>query len=164
VRRNAAVFLVAVVACAQQHHSGQSDPTAHRVYDHRTGKIMELFARSGLDPGLNAVGLVPGNTFKKRVHKADDDGRSDELRPKLGALGNAARDDGGDGGGKGEQEEKLHQLVAVLGGQRLSADKKAGAVGDAVAHRKVHDGGDREVDQNFDQSVDLVLFADGTEF
>ena len=100
--------------------------------DHdRAGEVVELRAGQRLDPGLDAEALVPGDAFEQRIDQADDDGRGHQLRAEAGALGDAAGDDGRDGGGEGEQEEELHQVVAVAGHQLLGADEEAGAVGHA---------------------------------
>ena len=58
--------------------------------------------------------LVPGNAFKEGIDKPYDDGGCNQLGPKLGAFGNAARNNGGDGRGKCEQEKELDQLVAIF--------------------------------------------------
>src|SRR5659263_573762 len=88
--RDAAILAVAVGARAQQDHGGQRNPAAHRMHHHATGKVMKLGAGQAFDPALHAKMLVPGNALKKRVDKADDDRRGDQLRPEAGALGNAA--------------------------------------------------------------------------
>ena len=108
--------------------------------------------------------LVPGNAFKEGINKPNDDGCGDELGPKLGALGNAARNNGGDGCGKCEQEKELDQLVAVFISQCLCADHETGAVSHTVAHNKIGQRGHAKVHQDFDQRVDLVFFANGAEF
>ena len=81
------------------------------------------------------------------------------MRAELGAFGDAARNDGGNGGSEGQQKEELDQVITVLGGQLLGPHKESGAVGHAVAHHKINHGGHRKIHQDFDQRVDLVLFA-----
>ena len=141
VGAHAAVLAVAVAARAQQQHRRQRDPAAHRVHHHRAGEIVELLAREPLDPALPAEVLVPGHALEERVHEADDDGRGDELRAEARALGNAARDDGRNGRREGQQEEELHQRVAVVQGQVIGSHQEGGAVGHRVADEEVGDGG-----------------------
>ena len=100
--RNFAVFTVTVVTRTQQNDRRQSDPAAHGVDHHRARKVMELIARERLDPGLHAKVLVPDNALKEGVDKAHDHCCGDQLWPELGPLGNAPRNDGGYGGGKGQ--------------------------------------------------------------
>lgn len=164
MRRDRAVAAVAVAARAQQDDRGQRQPAAHRVHDDRAGEIVELRARQLEDPGLDAEALVPGDAFEERVDHADQDGGGRELRAEAGPLGDPARDDGRDGGGEGEQEEELHQVVAVAGHQLLGAHQEAGAVGHGVAEEEIGDRGDAEVRQDLHQGVDLVLLADGSQF
>ena len=102
---------------------------------------MEFIARGGFDPGLHAKLLVPNDALKEGINQAHNHGRGQQLRVKARPLGNAARDDGRDGGCKGQQKEKLDQLVAVLGGQLLGPHKKVGAVGHPVADQKINHGG-----------------------
>ena len=157
VRRHGAVFTVTVGARAQQQHGQQRQPAADRMHHHAACKVMEFGAGQLLDPALHAKLLVPHNPFKQRVDATHDHRGGDQLRPELGALGNAARDDGRYGSGEGQQKEKLDQLVAVLGGQLLGADQQAGAISHAIADQKVSDGRYRKVHQYFDQGVDLVF-------
>ena len=102
MRRNGTVFAVAVAACAQQDHRGQGQPAAHGVHHHRACKVVKLSAGVGQQPGLDAPLLVPSHTFIQGVDHAHQNRSSDQLWPKLGALGNAAGDDGGNGGRKGQ--------------------------------------------------------------
>ena len=88
----------------------------------------------------------------------------------MGALGDAARDDRRDRGREGAEEEELDQLEALrlkrlcAAADHVGALKKRDAVGDAVADEEVGDRRDREVDQDLDQRVDLVLVAHGADF
>ena len=43
-------------------------------------------------------------------------------------------------------------------------DEEVGPVSHAVAHEEVHDRRHREVDEDLDQCIDLVLLADRAEF
>ena len=108
--------------------------------------------------------LVPGDAFKERINKPNDDGGCNELRPKLGALGNAARNNGGNGSCKCEQEKELDQLVAIFVSQGLCADHEAGAIRHAIADHKISQRGHAKVHQDFYQRIDLVFFANSAEF
>ena len=133
------------------------------MHNHAACKVMKFSPGLRLDPGLHAEMLVPDNTLKEGVNKTDDDSRCNQLRPKACPFGNAARDDGGNGGSKRQQKEELHQFIAVPSHQGFGANKKAGAIGDGVAHDEIHHGRYREVHQNFDKRVDLVFAAHGAE-
>jgi hypothetical protein len=74
---------------------------------------MELGAE-GLCQACTPKVLVPGDAFEEGIDQAHQHRRGDQLRIELGALGDAAGDDGRDGGGKGQQEEELDQLEAAL--------------------------------------------------
>src|SRR5574343_1312731 len=102
------------MARAEQQDGGKGNPAPHGMYHHRAGEIVKFFAKAGLEPGLDAEGLVPGDALEEGVNKADQDKGGDQLRMEASAFGNAAGDDGGDGGHKSEQEEELGQLKAVL--------------------------------------------------
>ena len=80
MRGHAAVLAVAAAARAQQQHRDQTDPAAHRVHDHGAGEIVELLAERGLEPGLHAEMLVPGDALEKRVDEADQQEGGGELR------------------------------------------------------------------------------------
>ncbi len=121
---------------------------------------MELIARERLDPSLHAKVLIPDNALEEGVNKTHDHRRGDQLRPELCPLGNAARNDGGVGGGKGQQKEELDQVVAVFGGQLLGSHKEGVAISYAVTDHKINPSGYRKIHQDFDQRIDLVLFAD----
>ena len=121
---------------------------------------MKLLPRHGFDPALHTKMLVPGDALKKRVHKAHDDCRCHQLRPELGALCNAARHDGRDGGCEREQEEELDQRIPAELHQRLCANKKMRAVGHGVTDDEIDHRGYRKVHQDLDQRIHLVLFAD----
>ena len=163
MRRNGAVFAVTVAACAEQQHSGQGNPATHRMHHDRTRKVVELVARDFFQPSLETKMLVPGDAFEEGVNKAHDDGCCDQLGPKACAFGNAARDDGGNGGGKREQEKELDQVIAVFVSQCFSAHHEAGAVGHAITNGEIGHGRDTKVDQDFDQRIDLVFLANGAE-
>ena len=121
---------------------------------------MEFGPGQVFDPGLHTEVLVPDDALKEGVDEPHHHGSGQQLGPELGPLGNAARDDGRNGGRKGEQEEELHQVVAVFGCQLFGSNEKVRAIGHAVADHEIHDGGHGKVHQNFHQRVDLVLFAD----
>ena len=77
---------------------------------------MELSACGGLDPGLHAKVLIPGDAFKEGVHKTNNDRGGHQLGPKARAFRNTARNDGGNGSRKSQQKEELDQVIAVPGG------------------------------------------------
>jgi len=90
------------------------------------------------------------------------------------ALGDTARDDRRNRGGEGHQEEELDQIVAAMAeavalagrgaGQHRGVGQEVGAVGDHVADEKIGHCRDRQVDQDLDQRVDLVLAPDRADF
>ena len=53
------------MARAEQQDGGQRDPAAHGMHHDRTGKVVELFAEAGLQPGLDAEGLIPGDALEE---------------------------------------------------------------------------------------------------
>ena len=122
-------------------------------------KIAEILARGGLDPILNAIRAVPHDAFKKRINETHDDGCRYELRPKFSSLCNAARNNGRYGGGESEQEEKLHQVVAIFLRERFCAYKKAHAISHPIAHQKIHHGGHGKIHEDLHQCVDLIFSA-----
>ena len=83
-----------------------------------------------------------------------------EARP----LGDAARDDRRNRGREGQEEEELDQREAVLLNEGVGAGEEMHAVGDPVTDEEIGDRRDREVGQDLDQRIDLVLLADGAEF
>jgi hypothetical protein len=92
---------------------------------------MKLLTRQSLDSGLHAKVLVPDDAFKERINSAHYDGGCDQLRPKLGPLGDAARNDRWNGSRKSQKEKDLDQRVTIFGGQFLGPYKKAGAMSPA---------------------------------
>ena len=138
MRGNGTVLAVAIAASAQQDHSRQCDPPANGMHHDRAREIMEFLTRYRLDPGLHAEMLVPGDALEERVDEADDDRGSQQLRPELGAFGNAARNDGGNGRRERQQEEELDQFIAILGRQLLGANEEAGAIRHRIADEEIH--------------------------
>jgi hypothetical protein len=65
--------------------------------------------RSSIQPGLDAVGLVPGDALEEGIDEADQQEGGGELRAEARAFGDAAGDDGRDRRGEGQQEEELGQ-------------------------------------------------------
>jgi hypothetical protein len=82
-------------------------------------RVWALITLKPNHPTVNTQAPVPGEPFEKRVDQADDDGGGNQLRPELGALGDAARDDGRNRGGKSQQEEELDHFIAIPGRQLL---------------------------------------------
>ena len=157
-----AILTVATVARTEQQHGRQGDPAAHGMHHNGAGKIMEFGTKGAFQPFLNAIVLIPGDAFIERVDKPDQHKGSGQLRVELGAFRNAAGNDGRDRRSKGQQEEKAGDVVAALLGDLRGADEEVGAVGHGKTDGKVGHGGHGEVGQNFDQGIDLVLFADST--
>ncbi|MGF6262122.1 hypothetical protein OKW49_003050 [Paraburkholderia youngii] len=124
---------------------------------------MERRAERLREPVLNAETVVPCDAFEERIDEADQHERREQLRVELGALGDAARHDRGDRGGERQQEEKAHERIAVMLGERRGAVEKLHTVCDRVADEEVRDRRHREVHQNLDQCIDLVLLAHGAE-
>jgi hypothetical protein len=147
------------VARAEEKHGRQRDPAAHGMDDDRAGEVVKLLAKSRLEPGLDAEGLVPGYAFKEGIDEADEHEGGDQLRVEFGSLGNAAGNDGRDRRRESQQEEELGQFVTVLRHQRFDAAEEIDPVGDAVANEEVGYGRHAEIGQNLDQRIDLVLFA-----
>ena len=115
------------------------------MHDDGTSEVMELLAECCLEPGLDAECLVPGDTLEEGIDEADQKEGGDQLRIEFRPLGDAAGNDGRDGGCEGKQEEELGQLEAVLLHQRLDTAEEIDAVGDAVANEEVGHGGHAKV-------------------
>ena len=161
---DAAVLVVAAAPRTEQDHGGQPDPAADRVHHDGAGEIMELFAEAGLEPGLDAVSLVPGDALEEGVDEADQQEGGGQLRAEARALGDAAGNDGRDRRGEGQQEKELGQLEAAFLHQGFGAGKEIHAVGDAVADEEVGQGRYRKVGEDLDQRIDLVLLAHRAQF
>src|SRR4029078_1149472 len=86
-----------------------------------------------------------------------------ELRIETRAFGDAARDDRRNRSSEGEQEKELGELIAALLRQRGAAAEEVDPIGDAVADEEISDGGHREVSENFDQRIDLILAPHGAQ-
>jgi hypothetical protein len=141
------------------------------MHDDRAREVVELGAQLGFEEGLlQAKILVPDDAFKEGVEQADNQGRGDALGQELGALGDAARDDGWHGRCEGAQEEEPHQRealpVVALGAAAdgLGIEEERHPIGDGETDEKVGDCGNGEVDQDLAQRVDLVLVPDGAGF
>ena len=164
MRRDTPVFRVTSVACPKKEHSRQCNPAAHGVNHDRAGKIVEFFAVGGLEPGLNAEGLIPGNTFKEGVYKANQQESRSQLRVKFGTFGNAARNNGGNSGREGQQEEKLCQFKTIFRHQRFDATEEVDTIGNPIADKEIRYGRHGKISQNFNQCVYLVFLAYRPEF
>ncbi|MNR08696.1 hypothetical protein D3C85_1248640 [compost metagenome] len=80
---------------------------------------MKTRAKTLRQPDLHAKVAIPDDTFEKRIDEGDDQHRGAQLRGEACTLGDAAGDDRRDRRGKGQQEEELHQAVAMLLAQHL---------------------------------------------
>ena len=133
---------------------------------------MELGAKGPFHEVLEAVVVVPGQALEEGINQRHQHEGRDELRIELGAFGDAARDDRRNGGREGQEEEELHQVIALgrkaaaFGHARdhLRALQEANAVSQAVADEEIGDGGGREIHQDLHERVDLRAFAHGTHF
>ncbi len=124
---------------------------------------MERGAKIVFQPCLETVIFTPDQPFIEGVDQGDQHDGSQHIGPEAYALGNAAGDDGRDGGGKGEQKEEMHQLVAVgdlANGQQLRNRSKEGdAIGNVETDQEVGDSREAEVGQHTHQRIDLILFS-----
>ena len=107
------------------------------MHDNRAGKVVELRAEAVLEPGLEAVSLIPGNAFEEGIDEADDEEGGGELRIEARTLGDAAGNDGWNRGGEGQQEEELGECVAIMFGQHLGTTEEVHAIGNAVADKEI---------------------------
>ena len=142
-------------------------PAAERVHDDGAGEILERRAENRIEEVLLQPEVaVPVDAFKQRVEQPDHGGGSHRLGGKPRALGDAAGDDCRHRRCKGAEEEEAHERVALravarrTAGDRRGALQEPNAVGDRVPDGEIGDGGDGEVDQDFDERVDLILVAD----
>ncbi|RMP71976.1 hypothetical protein ALQ17_05320 [Pseudomonas fluorescens] len=162
--RHQAPFTVAPVARAKQQHRRQRQPAAHGVDHHGAGEIMEAGAKGRKQPGLQAEIAVPHHALKKRVDKRHDQSGRAKLRRKPCPLGNAPGNDRRDRRRKGQQEEELHQAVAMVGADHRRRLHEAHPVGDPIAYKEIGQCGDGEVAEDLRQGVDLVLLAHRADF
>ena len=162
--RNPPFLRVSPVAGAEEDDGGQGDPAAHRMYHDRPGEVMELLTIVGLEPRLDAKGLIPGNSLEQRVDEADDQEGRRQLRVEPGPLGDAARNDSRNRRREGQQKKELGQFEAILLHQRLGTGEEVDTVGDAVADEEVGDRRYREVGEDLHQRIDLALLADRAQF
>ncbi|MNN57287.1 hypothetical protein D3C81_1722690 [compost metagenome] len=65
-------------------------------------------------PGLHTEVAIPGHAFEKGIDECHDQQGRAQLRAKSRPFGNAAGDDRRYGRGKGQQEEKLDQFIAMV--------------------------------------------------
>ncbi len=90
------------MAGAEQENSRKRNPPPHRMHNDRPGKIMKFCTVACFQPSLNTEGVVPGNAFKEGIDKADQHKSCNQLRMKFGTFSDTARNNGGNGGGKGQ--------------------------------------------------------------
>ena len=159
MRRYASLLAVAPAPRAQQQHGRQADPAAHRMHHHGTREIVEFAAEGRLQPGLDAVVVIPGDALEEGINETDQQEGRTQHGVEARALGHAAGDDGRNGGSEGEQEEELHQFVAVLLGERFRTAEKGDAVGDGIADEEIGHRGNGKIGHDFHQRVHLVFLA-----
>ena len=121
---------------------------------------MECRAKLALQPLLHTKAAVPGNAFEQWIDQADDQEGADQHGIEAGAFGNATTDDGGNGRGKGQQEEEFSQIETVIGNQGARAAHERLSICDAVAEEKIGHGRSGEIGDDLHQRIDLVFTAD----
>ena len=82
-----------------------SNPYA--VHHDGTCKVVKAGAETFFEPCLKTKIAVPDHAFKKRIDHRNNGTGSKQLRHKACALGNAAGNNGRNGGGKGQQKKNL---------------------------------------------------------
>ncbi len=119
---------------------------------------------------LDAEVAVPDGAFDQRVGEADDHGGGRALGAEACTFSDAAGNDRGDGSREGGEKEELHERHAlrrkggVAAGDGCGIGEEHHAIRNPVADEEVDDGRDREVDEDFDECVDLVLVPHGADF
>ena len=136
-KRHQAPFTITPIARAQQQHRRQRQPAAHGVNNHGTGKVVEAGAKGCEQPCLQAKVAVPYQAFEERVDKRHDQRGGTQLRGKLRTLGNPAGNNCRNRRGKRQQEEKLHQAVAMIGADHRGRLQEAHPVGDPIAYKEI---------------------------
>ena len=137
MRTNAAIFRIAAATRAQQQHRHQSDPAAHRMHHHRTGKVVKVFTRRRLDPGLHAVVFIPRDTLEKRIHETNDQKSRGNLRIEFGPFSDTARNNRRHCSGEGQQEEKFHQLETAFLDKLVRTAHEINSISDTVTDEKI---------------------------
>ncbi|MNL16546.1 hypothetical protein D3C87_1375970 [compost metagenome] len=133
--------------------------------DHyRAGKVMETGTELRQQPGLQTKVAVPDHAFEERVNERHDQRCRAKLRNEPGTLGNTTGDDRRDRRGEGQQKEKLHQSVTVIGIDHRRRLHKGDAVGNPIAYKEVSQRRNRKVAEDFRQCVDLVFLPDRSDF
>ncbi len=117
-----------------------------------------------LQPGLETEIAVPDQPFEERIDERHDQQRRAQLRTEARTLGDAAGDDRRNRRSKGQQEEELHQGIAVVGHQLIGRLHERHAIGDPVADEEVRQGRYGEVGDDLRQGIDLVLQPHGPDF
>jgi hypothetical protein len=135
--------------------------------------IVEGDSRKPPDPILEEREPAPDDRLKKGVDKTGKNPSREDLRPETRALGDPAGDNCGNAGRESGQEKAVQKIKTVCAFSCRSVDQvqdrgsvtpKRYPVGDREAYDKLADRLKGPVCKYFDQSVDLVLLADGTGF
>ncbi|MNV65941.1 hypothetical protein D3C71_1586650 [compost metagenome] len=129
------------------------------MHHNRAGKVVKLIPGDRFDPALHPKMVIPGDALEKRIHKTHNHRRRHQLRPELGALGNAPRHNGRNSRRKREQEEEFDEVVPTLLCQRFRPHKEVCAIGHPIAHHEIRHGGHGEIHQDLHQRIDLIFFA-----
>ena len=164
MRRHAAVAVIAPPARTHQQHGRQRDPAAHRMHHDGPGEVMKGRAITLLQPGLQAEIGVPGDTLEQGIHQSHQQECRGDLRIEAGAFGNAAGNDGRNRRRERQQEKEFHQAIAVLGHQLLGPREESDAVGQGITDEEIGNGRHREVDQDLNQRIHLILAPHRAQF
>lgn len=163
-KRHQSSLAIAPVARAEQQYRRQRQPATHGVHHHGTGEVMETGTKGRQQPGLQAEVAVPHHAFEKRVDKRHDQRRGAQLRNKTCTLGDTSGNNRRDRRCERQQEEELHQAIAMIGADHRRRLQETHAVGDPIAYKEIGQRGDGEVAEDFRQRVDLVLLAHRADF
>ncbi|MNN24062.1 hypothetical protein D3C81_1374760 [compost metagenome] len=125
---------------------------------------METGAKALQQPGLQTQVAVPDNAFEERIDERDDQRGCTQLGNKPGALGDASGNDRRDRRGKGQQEEKLHQSIAMVGIEHGRWLHERHAIRNPIAYKEVGQCRYGEVAEDFRQRIDLVFLSHGSDF
>ena len=98
---------------------------------------MEPCTKGFFQPTLQAIIAIPDHALKERIDQCDQNQRGNGLGAHFGTLSNTTRDNCWNGGGKGEQEETAHQVVAMIGSQGSARMEKILSVCNPVAHKEI---------------------------
>lgn len=134
------------------------------MHDDRTGEVVKRRTECVREPRLDAEPVVPSDSFEQRINEPDDHAGREELRVELRTLGDASRHDRRHGCRERQEEEEAHERVAVVLREDVGPMHELHAVCNVVADEEVREGGYREVHEDLDQRVHLILAPDRPQF